>query len=117
MAYEFKKLSDVDVVETTNDSTNVLIEENGVIKKAPKTTFGSANSNVESADLVIEVNGDFLITEDNYSIVEGSTEAVINAMREGRVPNVKIRFLNNLESIGNGGVVVCAGEINAFSLA
>ena len=36
MAYEFKKLSDVATVETPADTANVLIEEDGVIKKAPK---------------------------------------------------------------------------------
>lgn len=40
MAYEFKKLSDVDVVAEPTESANVLIEENGVIKKAPKTAVG-----------------------------------------------------------------------------
>ena len=33
MAYEFKKLSDVNVVENMSDGTNVLIEENGEIVK------------------------------------------------------------------------------------
>lgn len=42
MAYEFKKLSDVAVVETPTDTANVLIEEDGVIKKAPKSAVGGA---------------------------------------------------------------------------
>lgn len=33
MAYEFKKLSDVNVIESISDSTNVLVEENGSIVK------------------------------------------------------------------------------------
>lgn len=40
MAYEFKKLSDVEVVAEPTESANVLIEEDGVIKKAPKTAVG-----------------------------------------------------------------------------
>lgn len=40
MAYEFKKLSDVEIVEAPADTANVLIEEDGVIKKAPKTAVG-----------------------------------------------------------------------------
>lgn len=39
---EFKKLSDVEVVAEPAESANVLIEENGVIKKAPKTAVGGA---------------------------------------------------------------------------
>lgn len=42
MAYEFKKLSDVVAVETPADTANVLIEEDGVIKKAPKSAVGGA---------------------------------------------------------------------------
>ena len=44
MDYGFKKLSDVDIVETPNESAHVLIEENGVIKKAPKDKVGGATS-------------------------------------------------------------------------
>lgn len=44
MSYEFKKLSDVEVVETPADIANVLIEEDGVIKKAPKTAVGGAGT-------------------------------------------------------------------------
>lgn len=40
MAYKFKKLSDVEVVAEPSESANVLIEEGGVIKKAPKTAVG-----------------------------------------------------------------------------
>jgi hypothetical protein len=39
MAYEFKKLSAVEVVETPADTANVLIEENGKIKKTPSGVF------------------------------------------------------------------------------
>jgi hypothetical protein len=42
---EFKKLSDVEVVAEPAESANVLIEENGVIKKAPKTAVGGAGGN------------------------------------------------------------------------
>ena len=41
MSYEFKRLSDVEVVVEPTESANVLIEEDGVIKKAPKTAVGS----------------------------------------------------------------------------
>ena len=44
MAYEFKKLSDVEVVAEPMETANVLIEENGVIKKTPKTAIGGDDS-------------------------------------------------------------------------
>ena len=40
MAYNFKSIADVEVVAEPTESANVLIEENGVIKKAPKTAVG-----------------------------------------------------------------------------
>lgn len=39
---DFTKLADVESVEEPADGTNVLIEENGVIKKAPKTAVGGS---------------------------------------------------------------------------
>lgn len=45
MAYDFKKLSDVEVVAEPAESANVLIEEDGVIKKAPKTAVGGGGVN------------------------------------------------------------------------
>lgn len=41
MAYNFKSIADVEVVAKPAESANVLIEENGVIKKAPKDEIGA----------------------------------------------------------------------------
>ena len=38
---EFKKLSAVETVETVSETANVLIEENGVIKRAAKSEIGA----------------------------------------------------------------------------
>lgn len=48
MAYEFKKLSDVNVVESMSDNAHVLVEENGEIVKIPK--------NVTNKGLVKTIN-------------------------------------------------------------
>jgi hypothetical protein len=40
MAYEFKKLSAVEAVEAASDTANVLIEEDGAIKRVPKGEVG-----------------------------------------------------------------------------
>jgi hypothetical protein len=39
---EFKKLSEVDVLETASDNATVLIEEGGDIKRVPKKEVGGA---------------------------------------------------------------------------
>lgn len=41
MAYNFTKLSDVTLTETPISEANVLIEENGDIKKTPKNAIGA----------------------------------------------------------------------------
>lgn len=95
---EFTKLSDVEVVEKPIDSANVLIEENGVIKKAPKTAVGGAGG---EADLVIKVDnfgydfdnsGNFAIT-----IESGSLESVADVLAIGEAPIVKVKHFNSLD--------------------
>lgn len=36
MAYEFKKLADVEAAETASEAVNILVEDEGVIKRVPK---------------------------------------------------------------------------------
>lgn len=76
---EFKKLSDVEVVETVSDSANVLIEENGVIKKVPKSQVGgnvsdgSVSSNAGLSIIVCVENYNFQVVSapDNlYEVIE-----------------------------------------------
>ena len=40
MAYNFKSIVDVEVVAEPTETANVLIEENGIVKKAPKSVVG-----------------------------------------------------------------------------
>lgn len=44
MAYNFKSIADVEVVAEPTESANVLIEEDGVIKKTPKNAVGGSGS-------------------------------------------------------------------------
>lgn len=73
---EFKKLSDVEVVETVSDSANVLIEENGVIKKAPKTQVGGAGGGnaASGAPYLVKINsiggGSYQLDGDFYEIFD-----------------------------------------------
>lgn len=53
MAYNFKSIADVEVVAEPTESANVLIEEDGVIKKAPKTTIGGINNNSSDSPVFI----------------------------------------------------------------
>lgn len=93
---EFKKLSDVEVVAEPAESANVLIEENGVIKKAPKTAVGGG----ETSDLVISINAQphDSITANIITFTEGSIDNVLSALSEKRVPIVKIKFFKESQA-------------------
>lgn len=41
MAYEFVKVSDVEVVENPSTNVNVIVEDGGDIKKVPKSAIGA----------------------------------------------------------------------------
>ena len=43
---EFKKLSEVDLLETSSDNTTVLVEDGGEIKRVPKKEVGGAGGYV-----------------------------------------------------------------------
>lgn len=113
---EFKRLSDVEVVAEPTESANVLIEENGVIKKAPKTAVGGAGG--EETDLVINLvaPSDMSIATAetaSVSIESGSLVAVAEALRDGRPPVVKCKrhyVTNGFDTsfpVVEGGVYDC----------
>lgn len=54
MAYDFKRLGDVDLVDAPAKNANVLIEENGIIKKAPKDAVGGGAGGGCDAMLIFE---------------------------------------------------------------
>jgi hypothetical protein len=119
MSYEFKRLSDVEVVETPTDTANVLIEEDGVIKKAPKTAVGGAGGN-EEWDAVIEITASpWRVELGDISIIEGSLQNIVDASYE-RIPKVKILYhcfrSSNSDSylgeITNAVVVSYGGDYN-----
>lgn len=79
MSYEFKRLSDVEAVAEPAESANVLIEENGVIKKAPKTAVGGMGGSL-----------------------------MVNVMA-GEIPSFDRTYDEIKEVLDNGGVVLLSG--------
>jgi hypothetical protein len=85
MAYNFKSIADVEVVAEPSESANVLIEENGVIKKAPKDAVGGGGAGGGC---------DAMITFENLNYSEYGTFTIgdyqtlydkINALQEVKV--------------------------------
>ena len=72
---EFKKLSEVEAVRAVQDNANVLIEEDGVIKKAPKIAVGGG-----------ETSGCFAIANGDGSVraSEGLYEKLYAFLIEGK---------------------------------
>ena len=90
MAYEFTKLSDVEVVAEPSESANVLIEENGVIKKAPKTAMGgSADS---EWDLEIYIEYDSSTSSYISQLISGDYETLKNIIDRQGMPKIHVFF-------------------------
>lgn len=88
---EFKRLSDVEVVAEPSETANVLIEENGIIKKAPKTAVGGGG---EGGGYFITFDGD-----DGKQTVVASTENLYKKIQEMYdnyiISNINIYKLSN----------------------
>lgn len=103
MAYNFKSIADVEVVAEPAESANVLIEENGVIKKAPKTAVGGAGG-VEP-DMIVDV-----VCRDGQqtaSIVKGSYDELLSLCQSDGFPNVVLNIYRNMD-LGDGSGVANA---------
>lgn len=114
MAYNFKSIADVEVVAEPAESANVLIEENGVIKKAPKTAVGGGAGGNEY-DIVLTVNAyphHTTITIDKITISQGSMELVRKAVVDGRIPKAKVIF-DSGSSVDEYGVYGSITEADA----
>lgn len=95
---EFKRLSDVEVVAEPTKSANVLIEENGVIKKAPKTAVGGAGG----FDAVIHLDyGYNLKTVGTITLVEGSYDDLYNIILSKKRPNINIYWRQEYGSVSH----------------
>lgn len=110
---EFTKLSDVEVVETPTDTANVLIEENGVVKKAPKTAVGGAGSSVEyDAVINLGVFSDIESLSDlsGGSVPSGTTAMITEKVNAGEMPKIKGIIAYNYYDVLQYGVF----EFTAF---
>ncbi len=88
MAYEFKKLSDVEVVETPTDSANVLIEENGVIKKVDKKLVGPQ----EEYDAILY--WEWIDSSPDYGSLTlefGTYDAILSKLQNWEMPKILIK--------------------------
>lgn len=95
---EFKRLSDVEVVAEPTESANVLIEENGVIKKAPKTAVGGAGG--MEPDMIVDV----VYYEETATIVKGSYDELLSLCQSNGFPKVVLNIYGDLGTGAGSGI-------------
>ena len=89
---EFIKLSDVETVETVSDNANVLIEENGAIKKVSKDEIGGKKDAAASGVYAFVVDTRAMTHNCDFS-------KVIEAYNNG-MPVMGIRVLDGSFTVG-----------------
>lgn len=103
MAYEFKKLSDVEVIAEPTETANVLIEENGIIKKAPKTAVGGGGS--EADIIIVDDVGDIFLEKGSYA-------DLVAAWNNGTLLNVDVVMYG--EHNGENSAGYCGGIYKGY---
>lgn len=89
MAYEFKKLSDVEVLDEVPENANALVEVDGAIKRVPGNGLGGNNDEVdfEFTITTYPFSGD--IYAEDIVITKGSMDNVLQRIRNDELPKVK----------------------------
>ena len=83
---EFTRLADVEVVETATDVDKVLIEQNGEIKRVPKTEVGGSGGGGNTLVLNMTADmstGEFTLVSSNMTLDEALTAINNNELTGG----------------------------------
>lgn len=109
MAYEFTKLSAVEAVMVPSNNANVLIEEDGVIKKAPKSAVGGGGGGASQIMEVrideIQDNYHYINPEDFKKMVDNDMTLYIIGMSYSTVFEIKIPHIASYSSFNTSSGV------------
>lgn len=77
---EFKRLSEVELTENISDTSTILIEENGDIKRAPKSKVGGG-----AEGLIVAVTDEYLdyVYNDNMFIIAENYDPIYDTLCKG----------------------------------
>ena len=104
---EFKRLSDVELVEETTDNTNLLIEENGEIKKIVKSEFITVIPTVTIKNDAYDECVDYVSTYEPSPVSANSNEISAQWSTEFSADMTYQEVLNILLSKKPINVLVC----------
>lgn len=104
---EFKKLSNVEKIETVADDATVLIEEGGVIKRAPKSEVGGGTASSLAYDAVIDlgVYSDTNSLSDlaGGSVPVGTVKMITEKVNAGEMPKLMGKIAYSYYDVLNHG--------------
>ena len=111
MAYEFKKLSDVAAVETPADTANVLIEEDGVIKKVANFAQSILNKIIR-ADVVEELSDEsYVLVEEGGSVKRVPKTSVGGSSEQSEQLDLIIKIEGDINELTYENCSVISGDI------
>lgn len=98
MAYEFKKLSEVEAIETLSETSNVLIEDGGSIKRVPSSAVGGNSGGIaEEYDMILKMScsGTYInnnLNTDSIIIEKGIPSEIVSKMKSGTLVKAIIKL-------------------------
>ena len=112
MATEFKKLSEVTTLENVADTAHVLVEENGEIYRAPKTSVGGSGG-IKTA----------IIKDSGYDNAIAGVQSAYSSAPEYTYECINMTFEEAYQLMANGeplqvlGMFTGEGAMNATGVA
>lgn len=96
---EFKKLSEVEQIETASDNATVLVEEGGEIKRVPKKEVGGAG--IATA----------IIKDSNYNNAISGLQTLISEAPEVTYECINMTFEEAYQTMANGEPLAVMGML------
>lgn len=90
MAYEFKNIATVDLVEEVAKTSNVLIEEDGIIKRAPKSEVGGEVNGIIDSNVLPQYT-----SQNNITITQFDFAAIKEKLLAGKNVIIKLHCVFN----------------------
>ena len=111
MAYEFEKLSEVELVEEFPEGANSLIEDNGEIKRCPSVKGSGGDSKVFHGVITIDMEAE---EPTPYLEVDGETslEELKGLLEAGTPAKVVLTYDQSMDGVGQ--TAICSFAIDSF---